>query len=76
MRNSPRLETSINKKPRLLYRTKSGNLFSNPLIRNIVGQKHSAFDIRDLMDKRKILIADLSIGRMGRVMLSCLVHYL
>jgi hypothetical protein len=44
---------------------KIGQFISNPLIRNIVGQKHSAFDIRDLMDKRKILIANLSIGRMG-----------
>lgn len=44
---------------------KIGQFISNPLIRNIVGQRNSAFDIRELMDKRKILIANLSIGKMG-----------
>lgn len=44
---------------------KIGQFTSNPLIRNIIGQPHSSFDIRDLMDKRKILIINLSKGLVG-----------
>ena len=32
---------------------KVGQFISNPLIRNIIGQSKSSFDIRDLMDKKK-----------------------
>ncbi|MGB4076459.1 MAG: type IV secretion system DNA-binding domain-containing protein [Minisyncoccia bacterium] len=44
---------------------KIGQFTSNPLIRNIIGQEHSSFDIRDLMDQKKILIMNLSKGLMG-----------
>jgi len=44
---------------------KIGQLTTNPLIRNIVGQPHSSFDIRKVMDEKKILIMNLSKGRMG-----------
>lgn len=44
---------------------KIGQFTSNPLIRNIIGQPHSSFDIRDLMDKKKILIINLSKGLVG-----------
>lgn len=44
---------------------KIGQFISNPLVRNIVGQPKSAFDVRDLMDKQKILIVNLSKGRVG-----------
>ncbi len=44
---------------------KVGQFTSNPLIRNIVGQPKSSFDIRKLMDEKKILIINLSKGRMG-----------
>lgn len=44
---------------------KIGQFISNPLIRNIVGQSKSSFDIRDIMDRRKILIMNLSKGRIG-----------
>lgn len=46
---------------------KIGQFTSNPLIRNIIGQPHSSFDIRDLMDKRKILLINLSKGLVGDV---------
>ncbi|MCI0680248.1 type IV secretion system DNA-binding domain-containing protein [bacterium] len=46
---------------------KIGQFTSNPLIRNLVGQPKSSFDIRDIMDKGKILIMNLSKGRMGEV---------
>ncbi|MDD5152891.1 MAG: type IV secretion system DNA-binding domain-containing protein, partial [Candidatus Pacebacteria bacterium] len=44
---------------------KIGQFTSNPLIRNIIGQPHSSFDLRKLMDERKILIVNLSKGRVG-----------
>lgn len=46
---------------------KVGQFTSNPLIRNIVGQPKSSFDIREIMDERKILIMNLSKGRVGEV---------
>ncbi|OHA78691.1 MAG: hypothetical protein A3B07_00370 [Candidatus Yonathbacteria bacterium RIFCSPLOWO2_01_FULL_43_27] len=44
---------------------KLGQFTSNPLIRNIIGQAHSSFDLRKAMDERKILIVNLSKGQMG-----------
>ena len=44
---------------------KIGQFISNPLIRNIIGQPKSTFDIRELMDSRKILIINLSKGLAG-----------
>jgi CxxC-x17-CxxC domain-containing protein len=44
---------------------KVGQFIANPLIRNIVGQPHSAFDIREIMDEKKIFIMNLSKGRIG-----------
>jgi hypothetical protein len=46
---------------------KIGQFTSNPLIRNIVGQPKSSFDIRKMMDEKKILIMNLSKGRVGEV---------
>lgn len=46
---------------------KIGQFTSNPLIRNIVGQPKSSFDIRQMMDERKILIVNLSKGLVGDV---------
>ncbi|MEK7567309.1 MAG: type IV secretion system DNA-binding domain-containing protein [Patescibacteria group bacterium] len=44
---------------------KVGQFTSNPLIRNIIGQPHSSFDIRKIMDEKKILIINLSKGLVG-----------
>ncbi|MEK7628456.1 MAG: type IV secretion system DNA-binding domain-containing protein [Patescibacteria group bacterium] len=44
---------------------KIGQFVSNPLIRNILGQPKSTFDIRKMMDERKVVIINLSKGRMG-----------
>jgi hypothetical protein len=44
---------------------KIGQFTSNPLVRNIIGQSKSSFDIRKMMDEGKILIINLSKGRMG-----------
>ncbi len=44
---------------------KVGQFLSSALIRNIVGQTKSAFNIRDLMDQGKVIIMNLSKGRIG-----------
>jgi hypothetical protein len=44
---------------------KVGQFTSNPLIRNIIGQPRSSFDIRKIMDEKKILIVNLSKGLVG-----------
>lgn len=44
---------------------KIGQFTGNPLIRNIIGQPKSSFDIREMMDQKKILIINLSKGLVG-----------
>jgi hypothetical protein len=44
---------------------KIGQFTSALLIRNTVGQAKSTIDLRDIMDNKKILIANLSKGRVG-----------
>lgn len=44
---------------------KVGQFVANPLVRNIIGQTKSSFDIREVMDTKKILIINLSKGRVG-----------
>jgi len=44
---------------------KVGQFTANPLIRNMIGQTVSSFDFREAMDKRKILIINLSKGKIG-----------
>ncbi|MDZ7611281.1 MAG: type IV secretion system DNA-binding domain-containing protein [Candidatus Moranbacteria bacterium] len=44
---------------------KVGQFLSSSLIRNIVGQTKSAFSMREVMDNKKILIMNLSKGRVG-----------
>ena len=44
---------------------KVGQFVSNPLVRNILGQAKSSIDIRKVMDGQKIMIFNLSKGKMG-----------
>jgi CxxC-x17-CxxC domain-containing protein len=44
---------------------KVGQFISNPLIRNIVGQVQSSIDMRKAIDEGKIMILNLSKGRIG-----------
>lgn len=44
---------------------KVGQFSSTPLIRNIIGQVKSSINIRDIMDNQKILLLNLSKGRIG-----------
>ena len=44
---------------------KVGQFLSTSLIRNIVGQPKSSFEVFDLMNRGKILLANISKGRIG-----------
>ncbi|MDE2018819.1 MAG: type IV secretion system DNA-binding domain-containing protein [Patescibacteria group bacterium] len=44
---------------------KVGQFVSNPLVRNILGQPRSTLNMREIMDKGKIFIANLSKGKVG-----------
>lgn len=46
-------------------KNKIGQFTANPLIRNIIGQPKSSFDIRKMMDEKKIIIMNLSKGLVG-----------
>ncbi len=45
--------------------SKFGRFVTNKMMRNIIGQSKSSFDLRQVMDQGKILIINLSKGRMG-----------
>ncbi len=45
--------------------SKVGRFVENSLVRNIIGQSRSGFDFRDVMNKKKILIVNLSKGLIG-----------
>lgn len=44
---------------------KVGEFLVNPILRNIVGQPKSAFDLRRVMDEGKILLVNLAKGKIG-----------
>jgi hypothetical protein len=44
---------------------KVGAFTANPIIRNIIGQPKSTFNIREIMDQGKILVVNLSKGLIG-----------
>ena len=44
---------------------KVGAFTANPIIRNIIGQAKSSFDVRKIMDEGKILVVNLSKGLIG-----------
>jgi hypothetical protein len=44
---------------------KIGQFTSNALIRNMIGQPKTSFDLRKIIDEKKILIINLSKGRVG-----------
>ena len=45
--------------------SKFGRFVTNKLIRNIIGQSTSTLNLREVMDNRKILLINLSKGRLG-----------
>lgn len=49
------------------FASKFGAFLSNEMMRNIIGQTHSSFNMRDIMDNNKILLVNLSKGRTGEL---------
>jgi hypothetical protein len=47
--------------------SKFGPFISNDAMRNIIGQTKSGFNLRDIMDNKKILLVNLSKGKMGEL---------
>ena len=47
--------------------SKVGRFVENEMIRNIIGQSKSGFNLRDIMDNEKILLVNLSKGKLGEV---------
>jgi hypothetical protein len=44
---------------------KVGQFLANPTVRNIVGQPKSSFNMREVLDEQKILLVNLSKGKIG-----------
>lgn len=49
------------------FQAKFGAFTTTPLLRNIIWQPKSSFEISDIMDKGKFLIMNLSKGKMGDI---------
>lgn len=47
--------------------SKFGAFLSNQMMRNIIGQTKSSFNLRDIMDNKKILLVNLSKGKTGEL---------
>jgi hypothetical protein len=47
--------------------SKFGAFLSNEMMRNVIGQNKSAFDLREIMDNKKILLVNLSKGKTGEL---------
>ncbi len=47
--------------------SKFGAFMANEMMRNIIGQTKSSFNLRDIMDNKKILLVNLSKGRTGEL---------
>jgi type IV secretory pathway TraG/TraD family ATPase VirD4 len=49
------------------FSSKFGRFMTNNMMKNIIGQKQSAFSISDILDGEKILLVNLSKGKVGEV---------
>jgi hypothetical protein len=47
--------------------SKVGRFVENEMVRNIIGQSHSGFNFRDVMDGKKILLVNLAKGLVGEI---------
>jgi len=47
--------------------SKFGAFMANDMMRNIIGQSKSSFNLREIMDNKKILLVNLSKGRTGEL---------
>ncbi|MCF7846658.1 MAG: type IV secretion system DNA-binding domain-containing protein [Candidatus Gracilibacteria bacterium] len=49
------------------FTSKFGPFVTNTTMRNVIGQTKSAFDVRDCMDNKKVLLINLSKGKIGGI---------
>lgn len=49
------------------FASKFGAFLANDMMRNIIGQTKSGFNLRDIMDNKKILLVNLSKGKVGEL---------
>ncbi len=49
------------------FSSKWGPFLSNTIMRNILGQKKSGFNVREMMDQGKIFLVNLSKGKLGDI---------
>ncbi len=47
--------------------SKVGRFTENAMVRNIIGQSHSGFNFREVMDQKKILLVNLAKGLVGEI---------
>jgi type IV secretory pathway TraG/TraD family ATPase VirD4 len=47
--------------------SKVGRFVENAMVRNIIGQSRSGFSLREIMDKKKILLVNLAKGLVGEI---------
>lgn len=47
--------------------SKVGRFVGNEMMRNIIGQQHSSFDFREVMDQKKIFLCNLAKGKTGDI---------
>ncbi len=47
--------------------SKLGRFIENEMMRNVIGQPKSGFDMRKIMDNKKILLVNLSKGKVGEI---------
>ena len=67
--NKEMAQTSEANKSEVLgwFVSKFGAFLSNEMMRNIIGQTKSGFNLREIMDTKKILLVNLSKGRTGEL---------
>ena len=67
--NKEMAQTSESAKGEMLgfFVSKFGAFLANDMMRNIIGQTKSGFNLREIMDKKKILLVNLSKGRVGEL---------
>lgn len=67
--NKEMSQTSESAKGEILgwFASKFGAFLGNDMLRNVIGQTKSGFNIREIMDNKKILLVNLSKGRVGEL---------
>lgn len=67
--NKEMAQTTESSKGEMLgwFASKFGAFLTNDMMRNIIGQTKSGFNLREIMDNKKILLVNLSKGRVGEL---------